>query len=271
MSSNLAKRIIIALLGAPLVIWLIVLGGHFFFLLVIVIALASMNELRLMVKETNATTPDFLLFLASAGLLADFFYGFMPVSELAIAITIGFSAIELYRNRGIATHNLGASFLTVFYISLSFGTLFWLRHLDDHGLFVIITLLSVWAADTFAFFGGHALGQKIFKKKLFERISPKKTWEGYLMGVAGSIFISSLFNEMFPLPHATEIDAILIGAIIGVLSPIGDLIESMFKRDSGLKDSSEILPGHGGFFDRFDSLCFISPIIFFYCRYIIQI
>jgi len=270
-NSNLAKRIVIALLGAPLIISLIVLGGHFFFLLVLIIALASLNELRLMLKETNAETPNVLIFAASVLLLASFFYGVMPVAELMIAIIISFSAIELFRHRGSAMHNLGASFLAVFYISLSFGTLLWLRQLDDKGLFVIMTLLSVWAADTFAFFGGHAFGQKIFARKLFERISPKKTWEGYLLGGVGSILVAFTFYKFFPLPHATELDAIAIGAMAGFISPLGDLIESMFKRDSGLKDSSGVLPGHGGFFDRFDSLCFISPIIFFYCRYLMQL
>ena len=109
------------------------------------------------------------------------------------------------------------------------------------------------------------------KTKLFPRISPNKTWEGSIWGFLASVIFMYLFYQFSPMNQLpiTNNEVIVIGILIGMFGQIGDLIESMFKRDSGVKDSSHLIPGHGGFFDRFDSLIFVAPLIFFYLRFIV--
>ena len=126
---------------------------------------------------------------------------------------------------------------------------------------VLLLFLCVWAADIFAYFGGRSLGGKFIHRKLFPRLSPKKTWEGYITGVIGSVLASWLcafYVTGFPTGRA-----MLAGLLIGAVSPAGDLMESMFKRDAGVKDSSGLIPGHGGVLDRFDTVMFIAPLLYF--------
>jgi phosphatidate cytidylyltransferase len=122
---------------------------------------------------------------------------------------------------------------------------------------VILLFIGVWAGDTFAYFGGMAFG----KKPLMPHISPKKTVEGAIIGFLGTI-LTMLAGTYFLLP-AFPLWLMLIGSILlGLFAPIGDLVESMIKRDAHVKDSSELIPGHGGAFDRFDSMLFAAPIFY---------
>ncbi|NTV47608.1 MAG: phosphatidate cytidylyltransferase [Chlorobiales bacterium] len=178
MTSNLTKRVIIALIGAPLILWLIKLGGYYFFGLVFLIAMASVYEFGSILKAKGADPFTIGILASSAAVLANFYYNFLPLGELIISIFILLITIELFRNRGSQIHNLGAALLGIFYLSLSFGTLIALRQLETSGYFVMMIFLCVWASDTFAYFGGRFLGGKIIERKFFPRISPKKTWEG---------------------------------------------------------------------------------------------
>jgi len=132
-------------------------------------------------------------------------------------------------------------------------------------LMVFLMFFCVWSADIFAYFGGSTLGGRFIHRKLFERLSPHKTWEGFLSGLVGSVSASMMYGSFVPqLPLKR---ALLTGLLIGLASPAGDLIESMFKRDAGVKDSSGLIPGHGGVLDRFDTIMFISPFIYFITLY----
>ncbi len=132
------------------------------------------------------------------------------------------------------------------------------------GLTVIALFASIWICDSAAYFAGRALG----RHKLFERVSPKKTWEG---AVAGFIFAVLAFigAKALLLPYMSYGSAVVCGAIVGIFGQLGDLAESLMKRDAGVKDSSALIPGHGGAFDRFDSLMFVSPLVFFYLDFIV--
>jgi phosphatidate cytidylyltransferase len=132
------------------------------------------------------------------------------------------------------------------------------------GFTVIAVFASVWVCDSAAYFAGRAFG----KHKLFERVSPQKTWEGAIAGFVTAILTFVLAAELF-LPYMTLGNAIVCGGIVGSFGQIGDLVESLFKRDAGVKDSSSLVPGHGGVLDRFDSLLFISPLVFLYLDFIV--
>jgi len=136
--------------------------------------------------------------------------------------------------------------------------LFFINHknMENFAIYtVIIVLVTIWICDSAAFFIGKSFG----KHKLFERVSPKKTWEGAIAGFIASI-ISSFVLFYFFTPFFPIIHSIAIGIIIGIFGQIGDLAESLIKRDVGVKDSSNLIPGHGGVLDRFDSILFVFPL-----------
>ncbi|HEY4613356.1 MAG TPA: phosphatidate cytidylyltransferase, partial [Bacteroidota bacterium] len=124
--------------------------------------------------------------------------------------------------------------------------------------------VSIWLCGTAAYFGGVSFG----KHKLFERVSPKKTWEGAIFGFVFAV-ATMVAAQQFLIEYLRLVDAIVLGVIVGVFGQAGDLVESRFKRDAGMKDSSAIIPGHGGVYDRFDSLVFVAPIAYLYLDFVV--
>lgn len=147
----------------------------------------------------------------------------------------------------------------VFITKISFG-------IKDYNPKIIIGLfLLIWTNDTFAYIVGKSIG----KHKLLERISPKKTIEGFLGGIIFAIFAGYLISKYYisPKPEFSQQSILIwtsIATIVGIFGTIGDLIESKFKRIAGVKDSGNIMPGHGGVLDRLDSVIFVAPIIFLF-------
>ncbi|HLF13987.1 MAG TPA: phosphatidate cytidylyltransferase [Bacteroidota bacterium] len=208
------------------------------------------------------------------------------VSVLSMAVA------ELFGNRGPAIAGVTATVAGVLYVSLFFGTFIGLREIFVQGDFpayrwfpdaagsgadiiwpdvyrwggytVISVLSTIWICDTAAYHAGLAIG----KHKLFPRVSPNKTREG---AAAGFIFAigSALAAKYLVLDYLSAGDAVIIGLIVGTLGQVGDLFESLLKRDAGVKDSSNLLPGHGGVLDRFDSLLFVAPAVYIYIDFII--
>ena len=207
-----------------------------------------------------------------------------------LLIVVVLSVRELFRNRGSALLNLSTTLFGILYISLFFGTFIGLRELfvpfdfpvlryfpsaasladpqliariDRWGGYTVISLFAmIWICDTAAFHVGSAMG----KHKLFPRVSPNKSWEG---AVAGFIFaiITALAAKYLVLEYLSAAHAIVIGSIVGTIGQLGDLTESLMKRDAGVKDSSTLIPGHGGAFDRFDSLLLVAPCVYLYIDY----
>jgi phosphatidate cytidylyltransferase len=149
-----------------------------------------------------------------------------------------------------------------------------LRGLEDGRNWVFFALFVTFASDTTAFFVGRALG----RHKLAPKVSPGKTWEGTIAGVLGAIVISLIFvpshfftwsNPLY-LEHLCYWSAILGGILVSTFGQLGDLVESLLKRNMGVKDSSKIIPGHGGFLDRIDSVVFAGVVVYYYVIWVIQ-
>ena len=147
----------------------------------------------------------------------------------------------------------------IFITKISFG-------INDYNPKIIVGLfILIWTNDTFAYIVGKSIG----RNKLFERISPKKTIEGFLGGILFAVFAGFMISKFYikAKPEFSEKSIIIwmsIAAIVGIMGTIGDLIESKFKRIAGVKDSGAIMPGHGGILDRLDSVIFVAPIIFLF-------
>ncbi|MHC0440551.1 phosphatidate cytidylyltransferase [Flavobacterium sp. 3-210] len=147
----------------------------------------------------------------------------------------------------------------IFIVKISFGT-------NDYNPKIILGLfILIWTNDTFAYLVGKSMG----KHKLFERVSPKKTIEGFLGGAVFAAFAGYLISKLYiqPNPEFSSRSILIwtiIAVIVSIFGTIGDLIESKFKRIAGVKDSGSIMPGHGGILDRLDSVIFVAPIIFLF-------
>jgi len=133
------------------------------------------------------------------------------------------------------------------------------RDWDKGADVVILILLIAWIGDTGAYFAGRFLG----KTKLYEAVSPKKTREGFAGSLVGSA-CGALLAHFWYLPALPLVSGIVIAVLAGGLGQMGDLVESLLKRSTGIKDSGWIVPGHGGILDRIDALLIVSPIIYLY-------
>lgn len=171
---------------------------------------------------------------------------------------------ELFRNRPHPIVNVSLTILGMLYLSL-FSALILIREFPvargfSHitgGWMVMQIFFTIWLCDTAAYVWGSRFG----KHPLFKKVSPKKTWEGAIAGFVISI-PSALFVRFLFVPHTSLIHSIVLGAIVGSFGQIGDLVESFVKRDAGVKDSSNLLPGHGGFLDRFDGPFVVAPLVY---------
>lgn len=176
-----------------------------------------------------------------------------------------FLIIDLYAKKVYQKTEVIKSFITLSYIILPFLFLAFLPILNNtyHPKLIIFVILIIWANDSFAYIVGKNFG----KTKLFERISPKKTIEGFLGGFIFAILTGIVISKYSVL--FSTINWIIIAAIISVFGTYGDLIESKFKRLANVKDSGTIMPGHGGLLDRLDSLFFLAPFVYLYIHYLL--
>ncbi len=266
LSVNLLQRVLVALVGIPFLLWLIDLGGLGFFLFFSLLALLAVFEFDRLARHKAKPPALWIVLLITALFQVNFYLKSetWEVWELLLAVVLALLVMELFLKEGSPLLNLGAILPGLLYVNLSFGSLLRLRFFEggkEGEIMVFLMFFCVWAADIFAYFGGSTLGGRFIHRKLFERLSPHKTWEGFLSGLAGSVAASMIYSSFVPELSLTK--ALLTGLLIGLASPAGDLIESMFKRDAGVKDSSHLIPGHGGVLDRFDTIMFVSPFIYF--------
>ncbi len=169
--------------------------------------------------------------------------------------------IDVLFSNDFFTAKIYADLFGFFYLSLSLALLVQIRidpfsQFANHGLdFVVVMIITIWLNDSLAYLGGSLFGKTPF----FPKISPKKTWEGTIIGIVFSISSVTLIAYYFFFPLL--ITFILIACISSIIGTIGDLVESKLKRMAGIKDSGKMMPGHGGFLDRFDSILLATPFV----------
>lgn len=268
---NTAVRILVSVIAIPALLLMAYFGGVYFLSFVLIIAGISFYEFAVMARKKNANVNVYPGLIAVIFLILNQYRFFFSQYNFLIIVFLVLLIIELFRNYGSAILNISTTLLGIFYFGLFGSTLVGIREfypnidgLYNNGGYLIISIFaSIWICDSAAFFGGTALG----KHKLFPRVSPKKSWEGAVFGFVFAI-LAMILAKYLVLDFLLLKDAIAIGFITGTFGQIGDLAESLLKRDAGVKDSSGLIPGHGGIFDRFDSLLFSAPLIYLYLIYL---
>jgi phosphatidate cytidylyltransferase len=183
---------------------------------------------------------------------------------LSFAVVLLLSAF-LFRRERLETipPRIATVALSWLYCGLLVSTVVGLRRIGVG--WVILAFVVTWANDTFAYFAGHAFG----RHRMLERISPKKTWEGFAGGAVGSVVGALVTRWILPeLEVLSVAEMVVLGAGGAVLGPLGDFCESLVKRAAGVKDSGRIIPGHGGLLDRIDALLFVAPWIYVWAAYV---
>lgn len=167
--------------------------------------------------------------------------------------------VELFRFRERPVLNIGATLLGVVYVALPLAMILYIpRAMGGWNPWIVLFFIfTIWANDVFAYLVGMSIG----RHRLCERISPKKSWEGFFGGLIGAVVMGYIAARVLDMPPTMWCLLSLIAAITGVL---GDLVESMFKRKADVKDSGNLIPGHGGVLDRFDALLLATPFVAVY-------
>ena len=277
MDSNVVRRVGFAAVAIPVALAIVYVGGIPLTVLAAIASFLGTRELYDMAaqKEIRALRGPGLV--AATG-VAPLTYAALTVPAVAeclstwwpFGLVIGLLALLLWllATRGPTDHPLAAIGVTMFGIAYSGAMpafLLVIRHggtgLDARAAtaLVFFPLVATWVCDTAAMFGGRAMQGP----KMAPTISPGKTWSGTVSGVIGALIVVPVWQVVALEPAGVALPwtvAFLIAGAIGVLGQLGDLTESLFKREAGVKDSSAIIPGHGGVLDRLDSLYFVLPI-----------
>jgi phosphatidate cytidylyltransferase len=251
----------------------ILLGGYTFSIFYLVLSLVSLFEFYKLVKTAGirphrniAVAAATLIFLMTAG----YHYLQFESKYMLLLIPLIFSVFisELYKKNKIPFANISYTFVGFIYVTIPFCFFYSLGFMANPPQYnfhlPLAFLLMLWASDT----GAYLFGVKFGKTKLFERHSPKKSWEGFLGGMFTSVLAAFLISLWF-----TEMSVWIwagMSVLIVCFGTLGDLVESMLKRSLDAKDSGTFLPGHGGFLDRFDGLLISAPVVYTYLYLILN-
>jgi len=278
--NNLGKRVVVGVILGSLVVLTLFIHPTALYLLSIIWITLSTAEFLKMLKQKQIYLNRTLMIILNILIPTLFYFGYLIRNT---------SLVQNYRILYILIPLIFFLYALIkraqYYLIVPFGlfTLFYLGFLPSHllylkiwtriaelnfwraGFIVFFPVAFTWVNDTAAYFVGSLIG----RHKLAVKISPNKTIEGFV----GSIIVSVIFSIFYLkgiFPNMTNLLSVIIGLVLSIVAQIGDLVESGFKRDFDLKDSSQVLPGHGGFLDRVDSLLFTVPVFYYFLLYIIN-
>jgi phosphatidate cytidylyltransferase len=255
-----AKRVLTGLCAGPVVVALFYfLSLQWFFLLLFVIAIAAILELMAMAGVAGKHCATLLAagsFVPLGFRLFSVYAGWMLLSTVLLLLA---GALQKERHgkdvNSEILREVSAVLFAQIFIVIPFISLFFLK--ERNNMYPLILLLALWASDTCAYFFGKSFGKRL----LVPHISPKKTWAGLLGAMVGSTVILALGHRLFSFG---VLESLGIGVLLGVLGQLGDIFESAGKRVCAVKDSSSLIPGHGGILDRIDSFIFSAPFLYYY-------
>lgn len=261
-------RLLTVFVSVPIIVACVYFGGLAFLGLVLLLAIASINEFYNLTKARefnpaywvgNFFTIFFIVF-AYYALRKDWEPAHSAILTGAVAVTLG-AGLFLKREKDTIV-DVALTVSGMIYIGWFYSYLLFIRALSERGGYLFFLIAVIWANDTTAYLVGKFLG----KHKLFPSVSPGKTIEGSFAGLLVCLIAAGIFGyyASFDLPHS-----LILGLIIGLVAQISDLIESLIKRDAGVKDSSNLVPGHGGVLDRMDSFILTAPVYYYYLVWVL--
>jgi phosphatidate cytidylyltransferase len=275
-SRVLLTRVLVGAALIPLVLVVNHLGGLVFAGFVALLAALGCREFYDMFDGVITTRSKLIGIVGSACLCLSFHFGSLEGACLLVTPLLAVILIEslVRQDRDSYGSAAGIGFMGLMYTGWLLGFFILLRNFghgtggaglaEDGGPgrgYVLFVLILTWSYDSIAYVGGSFLG----RHKLFARISPSKTVEGTCFGLAGCV-AAALVSKVTFAGYLDWAQAIIVGVLLGIVAQIGDLVESMVKRSTRTKDSSNLIPGHGGVLDRFDSLLLTGPAFYLYIR-----
>ncbi len=267
--SDLSVRILVGIAGIPLLLVCTFAGGWIFFILVTLIALLSLRELSRFYAPDKSLIP--IRVVGSLGIVVLMVDGWMWAGAhwgwLLVAGTGLIMLVEIFRSDPRPEAVIGGTVVSWLYLAIPLSHFMWLRgsegiigYAGGGGAWLVFALwLIVWFSDTAAYMVGRTWG----RKKIIPAVSPNKTWEGTIAGFMSAGLTSMALSWILPSLGWTVSYAVMVGLLIGIAAFLGDLAESRLKRGAGIKDSGTTLPGHGGILDRFDSIIFCVPVLYY--------
>lgn len=264
----LRTRVITALVALPL-LFATIFNLKVFYIVISALALIGLFEYFHAVKAGNVRPMELIGIISGMAMLIMMLNGYdfdrlMPYIILTVLIVL---ALPVF-NRGYSFIGAGVTILGIFYISFLFNYLYLIRSMDNGLYYIWFVFICSWVSDTSAYFVGMFFG----KRKLCPEVSPHKTVEGSLGGMTGSIVVCVIYGLLLGANTAVKIPVIhlvMIGILGNMMSQLGDLSSSSIKRNVGIKDFGKIMPGHGGILDRFDSILFVAPLIYYYINLVL--
>lgn len=241
----------------------IVLGGNVLFAAVVGISLIGMMELYRTIK-LNKT---FLAFLGYAACISYYFLILLRLEHYNMIVFISFLLLLMFVHvisfPKYQPNQLTLVYYGLFYVAVMLSYIYKVRMLNDGDIMVWLIFIGAWGSDTCAYCVGVLIG----KHKLFPKLSPKKSLEGCIGGIVGAALLGFLYATIFQYRilgvRNPQVSFAIICGASSVIAQLGDLAASAIKRNHGIKDYGNLLPGHGGVLDRFDSIIFVAPIVYF--------
>jgi len=270
---NIIKRAPVTIIGIPSLIGFTLYTHDVFMVFFAVAGILILGEAYRM-SRPNGTEPNIWVgYLTYLGLMGDqLLRGGQSLGPILILSILLLMTWEMFRKKPHVLENVASTFFAAIFVGMAMSYFILLQQLGFEGqgghlggYAVLTVFIGVWSCDTLAYFVGSAIG----KHKIFPRVSPNKSWEGSLAGLAGSFIALMLIVRAGWLPGLDYTDALILGLITGVAGQLGDFAESLVKRDVGVKDSSNLLPGHGGAWDRLDSILFAAPLSYLYLTLVV--
>jgi phosphatidate cytidylyltransferase len=263
-SKDHQNRLITGVVGLIVVVLIVGYGSKpIFFLFTVLIQILALKEFYALASHKRSSR--IVGIVAGVALAGGFFILQKPIVIAAMAgigLILCLSSLLSFQKSKTFHGDLESQVVGTFVIAFFLSHLIWLRDLEHGQLWVLFLLSVIFACDTCALYGGKRFGSH----KLSPNISPGKTVEGTIAGLVGGCLGGVVFG-MVLLPHVPKTTLILIAVLLGILGQMGDLWESALKRKAMVKDSGTLLPGHGGFLDRVDSILFTAPFLYYFIMF----
>ncbi len=260
---KLKERIITGIIGGAFFITMVLFGGWVFALFISIVASVAMMELLKMKKIAPISLMGIIslfsmwLLLVPTNWFDQVVPSYFTKVEIFIFMILVLLMFTVITKNSFTFDQVGFVILSSVYVGFGFHYLIMTRDIPEHGLILVFyVLLLIWTTDSGAYF----VGRKWGRNKLWPDISPKKTIEGSIGGIVAATIVGTIFYFFFPI-FSSYITALLVIIVASIFGQLGDLVESALKRHYAVKDSGNVLPGHGGILDRFDSLIYVMPIL----------